>query len=131
VSWEAETLARQLGQLGRDLDTEVGVLGRLEEEAVEAEGQYRRLDEEHSDRVAQEFLQCSGAVEVRKMQARLKAVPARLLAEEAWLEWSRCKARLRVQQASIAALGRRIDIGRSLLSREKVQLGLLASGVEP
>jgi hypothetical protein len=130
TSFDAETLAQQLAQLGRDLQSYTAILGNLEEQAVEAEGFYRRLDEEHQDRVAQEFLNGTGAVESRKMQARLKAVPARLIAEDAWLEWRRAGAKLKTQQASLNALNRRIDIGRSLLSRERALLSLQGSGVD-
>lgn len=126
--YDAEVLSRQLAQLGRDLDTEVKYLGQLDDAAVEAEGEYRRLDEEHGDRIAQEFLNADGAVETRKMTARLKAVPARLLAQDAWLEWNRAKAKLRTQQASIQALHRRIEIGRSMLSREKALISLSGVG---
>lgn len=127
-AYDAEVLSRQLSQLGRDLDTEVKILGELDDAAVEAEGEYRKLDEEHGDRVAQEFINAEGAVEMRKMKARLKAVPARLLAEEAWLDWNRAKAKLRTQQASIQALHRRIEIGRSMLSREKALISLAGVG---
>ena len=128
MSWDADLLARQLAQLGRDLDTYVTDLGRLDETCVEAEGLFRRLDEEHNDRVAEEFLKLEGSVEARKMQARLKAIPARLLAEDAWLDWNRSKAKLRTQQASIQALHRRVEIGRSMLSREKALMSISGMG---
>lgn len=127
-SWDAEVLARQLAQLGRDLDDEVRHLGELDMRCVEAEGEFRRLDDEHGDRVAQEFLNAEGAVETRKMIARLKAVPARLDAGEAWLEWNKYRAQLRTQQASIQALHRRVEIGRSMLSREKALISLTGTG---
>lgn len=128
-AFDAEVLVNQLAQLGRDLQSEVKQLGMLEEAAVEAEGEYRRLDAEHDDRIAQEFLDCdTGAVEHRKMVARLKAVPARLIAEDAWLEWGRAKARLRTQQANLQALHRRVEIGRSMLSREKTLISLAGTG---
>lgn len=128
TSWDAEVLTRQLAQLGRDLDDEVHRLGELDMQCVEAEGEFRRLDDEHGDRVAQEFLNAEGAVETRKMIARLKAVPARLDAADAWLEWNRAKARMRTQQASIQALHRRVEIGRSMLSREKALISLSGVG---
>lgn len=127
-AYNAEVLTQQLSQLGRDLDTEVNYLGVLDLAAVEAEGEFRRLDEEHGDRVAEEFLKADGAVETRKMIARLKAVPARLIAQDAWLDWNRSKAKLRTQQASIAALHRRVEIGRSMLSREKALISLAGVG---
>lgn len=128
MSFEAEVLVQQLAALGRDLQLEVQLLGELDEAAVDAEGVYRRLDEEHQDRVAEEFLRLEGAVEHRKMAARLKAVPARLVAEDAWLAWNRARARLRTQQASLQALHRRVEIGRSLLSREKTMITLAGMG---
>lgn len=127
-SWEAETLVRQLSALGRDLDSEVGVLGELDMTSVEAEGEFRRLDEEHGDTFAQEFLHAEGTVDTRKNIARLKAVPARLIAQDAWLDWNRAKSKLRTQQASIAAMHRRIEIGRSMLSREKTLLSISGTG---
>jgi ribonucleoside-triphosphate reductase (thioredoxin) len=130
VSFDAETLAQQLGQLGRDLSQEVIHLGLLEEDAVDCEGEYHRLDEEHKDREAQEFLHAEGTVDTRRNIARIKAIPARLLAQDAWLEWKRASARLRTQQANLNALHKRIEIGRSLLSREKALIGLTNSGVE-
>ena len=129
-NWDAELLVTQLSDLGRALDKEVKHLGVLDEKAVDAEGDYRRLDEEHQDRMAEEFLKLEGSVEARKMQARLKARPARLVAEDAWLEWKRASAKLRTQQASIQAIHRRIEIGRSMLSREKTLIGLMNSGVD-
>jgi hypothetical protein len=124
MSFDANVLVMQLSQLGRDLDAFVGTLGELDEAAVEAEGEYRRLDEEYQDRFAEVFLNLSGSVEQRKMEARLKAKPARLIAGDAWLDWNRAKAKLRTHQASIQALHRRVEIGRSMLSREKALLDL-------
>lgn len=128
MSWDAELLVRQLSQLGRDLDAEVTILGQLDEHAVEAESEFRRLDEEYNDRFAEEFLNLEGPVEQRKMQARLKAKPARLISEEAWLIWNLSKAKLRTQQASIQALHRRVEIGRSMLSREKALISIAGTG---
>lgn len=122
--FEANILVENLGQLGRDLDSYVATLGELDERAVDLEGTYRHLDEEYNDRFAEEFLNLQGSVEQRKMQARLKAKPARLIAGDAWLEWNKARAKLRTHQASISALHRRIEIGRSMLSREKTLMEL-------
>lgn len=122
--FEANILVENLGQLGRDLDSYVATLGELDERAVDLEGTYRFLDEEYNDRFAEEFLNLQGSVEQRKMQARLKAKPARLIAGDAWLEWNKARAKLRTHQASISALHRRIEIGRSMLSREKTLMEL-------
>lgn len=122
--FEAQVLADQLARLGRDLQDEVMRLGELEETATEAQGEYRRLKEEHEDRLAEEFLRLEGTAEVRRNGARLKAIPARLLSQDAWLEWDRAKGKVNMQQANLSAIGKRIEIGRSLLSREKALLSL-------
>lgn len=123
-AFDAQVLADQLARLGRDLQDYVTVLGDLEERAVDHEGDYRRLDAEYEDAFAHALLASEGSVEMRKAHARLKSVPARLITQDAWLEWNKCKARLRTQQASLSALHKRIEIGRSLLSREKALLSL-------
>lgn len=125
---DANVLVSQLGQLGRDLDDEVTRLGQLEETSVDAECDYRSLDEEYGDRTAEAFLAAEGAVETRKASARLKAVPARLIREDAYREWQHAKARVRTQQASIQALHRRVEIGRSMLSREKTLMSISEIG---
>lgn len=127
-SFDAEVLVRQLSQLGRDLQDEVARLGELEDAAVTAEGDYRRLDEEHEDAVASAFLAAEGAAETRRNTARLKGVPSRLIAQDAWLDWKRAGARVHTQQANLQALHRRCEIGRSLLSREKSLLSLSGIG---
>ena len=124
-SFDAETLARQLAALGRDLQDEVIRLGELEEEAVEAEGKYRQLDEAYEDALAKGMLDSDrGSAEARKAEARLGVTSYRLEAHVAYLEWGRAKGRLRTQQASLTALHKRIEVGRSLLSREKALLSL-------
>lgn len=127
--FDGELLARQLAQLGRDLDEEVKHLGELEEEAVDAEGLYRERESAHDDELDKCFLEASGSsVEVRKAQARVLTSSWRSEAGEAFLEWQRAKARVRTQQANLAALHRRCEIGRSLLSREKALISLAGVG---
>jgi hypothetical protein len=126
--YEAEVLSQQLRRLGADLEREVIVLGELEEHCVEVEGEYRRLQEEYEDGLAHAFVHGDGSVEKRKAEARLKCVPARLLAQEAAVDWGRVKAEVRTQQASLQALHRRIEVGRSLLSREKALISLAGTG---
>jgi hypothetical protein len=124
MSYDANVLVEQLRALGRDLDHEVVQLGKFEEECVDFEWDYRRLDNEWNDRMDEAFIVASGSVEQRKAEARIKAVPARLLKEDAYREWQHAKARVRTQQASLNALHRRVEIGRSLLSREKTLMDL-------
>lgn len=128
MSYDAETLASQLATLGRDLQDEVKILGRLEESCVDAEGNYRYLQEQYEDEVARAFIRLSGAVEARKMSARLECIPAREKAGEAYVTWGKLKGQLRTQQASLQALHRRIEVGRSLLSREKALITLGGEG---
>jgi hypothetical protein len=130
VTWSTELLAQQLAQLGRDLEDEVRKLGALDEQAVEAEGKYRKLEALHEDALAQSYISSEGKnAEERKAQARLACVATREVMEDALLEWNRLKGQLRFQQASLSALHRRVEVGRSLLSREKVLVGLGESGL--
>jgi hypothetical protein len=125
ASYDAEILARQLGELGRDLQDEITELGRLEEAAVDAEAQYRRLQDEHEDAIASAFLAASGSnAEARKAEARLACQESRAAADRAWKDWSLLRGQLRTQQASLQAMHRRVEIGRSLLSREKALISL-------
>jgi hypothetical protein len=129
MSFDANALVNQLSQLGRDLDTYVGELGRLEHEKVNFEAEYRRLLEEHEDALAEAFLAAAGQpVETRKCIARLKCVPSRLIRDDAKKDWQHSEARVRTQFASISALHRRIEIGRSMLSREKTLMSISEIG---
>jgi hypothetical protein len=121
---DGNELVRQLGQLGRDLDEYVTTLGTLEETGVDAECDYRVLAEEHDDALAQNFLSATGIQKEREATARLKAVPSRLVRDDAYRDWKHAQAKVRTQQASIQALHRRIEIGRSMLSREKALMEL-------
>lgn len=125
MSFDAAVLAQQLAQLGQDLTAEVTRLGRLEEACVEAEGTYRQLQEAYEDALASAFLRAQGSnAEARKADARLQSADRRIAVEAAWKAWSVLKAQVRTQQASLQALHRRCEIGRSLLSREKIQARL-------
>lgn len=126
--FEGEVLVTQLAQLGRDLDGMVKHLGELDDYATEREGEYRYALEEHEDRLAEAFLAAEGSVDARKCTARLKCTATRVIAGEAALEWNRAKSRLRTHQASIQALHRRIEIGRSMLSREKALMTISEIG---
>ncbi len=122
--YEAEVLARQLSQLGRDLQDGVAHLGELEEQAVDCEGDYRHLEAEYDDGIDRAFLIAEGSVEARRAQSRIKCHPARLIMLDASLEWGRAKARVRMQNANLSAIGKRIEVGRSLLARERSLLSL-------
>ena len=101
----------------------------MEDAAVTAEGSYRHYKEMLEDAMAAAFLNAEGSVEQRKARARLQCIEARVLMEQANLDWDKKKAALRTQYASLQALHRRIEVGRSLLSREKALVGLELSGI--
>src|SRR5216684_1481656 len=124
-SFDAETLARQLAQLGRDLDAEVLVLGELEEAAADAEGEYRHRDALYEDTLATCLLKSlQGSAEARKADARLQCIGPRAEMQQAYKDWGKAKAKVRTQQANLSAIHKRIEVGRSLLSREKALLSL-------
>lgn len=123
--FETETLLRQLSELGRELDKQVDKLGDLDMIATGLGCHYQALRESHEDNVAEQFLGlAAGSIEAKKMSARLKCVPSRLVAQEANLEWEKAKSRVRTQQAAVKAIHTRIEIGRSLLSTEKTRMDL-------
>lgn len=129
TSFDAETLARQLSQLGRDLQEEVTELADLEEQSVDAEGKYRTYDALYEDALASCLLRSGqGSAEARKAEARLQCIDPRLIAQQAYTEWGHAKARVRSQQANLTALHKRVEIGRSLLSREKALISLAGTG---
>jgi len=125
LMFDAETLLRQLAELGRQLDQQVDRLGELDMLATGLGCEWNRLREEHEDNLADAFVNGpDGGVEARKMMARLKCRPSRLIAQEASLEHEQAKSRLRTQQAVVKAISTRIEIGRSLLSTEKTRMDL-------
>ncbi len=122
---DATTLLSQLAELGRQLDKEVDHMGELDMLATGLGCEYQRLREEHEDACAETFLGLAdGGVEAKKMAARLKCIPSRIIAQDANLQWELAKSRLRTQQAAVRAITTRIEIGRSLLSHEKALMGL-------
>lgn len=127
-SFDAEVLAGQLAALGRDLQDAVTELGNLEEQAVNAEGHYRAREYAYNEAMDKAFLAFDGSVEVRKAQARVTNGSYWLDSQDAYLDWARAKAAVRTQNASISAISKRIEIGRSLLSREKALLSLSGIG---
>lgn len=127
-SYDAETLARQLAQLGLDLDREVEILRDLEHDAVSAEWRYRKLLDVHKDDLARKFMNAEGSVDKRNNIARLECIASREIAEEAWKQWQDGRADVWTQKENLSALHERISIGRSLLSREKALMSLAGTG---
>ena len=107
---DGEVVIRQLGQLGRDLETEITLLAELEEIAVEAEGDYRRD-------FAISYRNATGTMEDRKQWATFET-------EVLWRTWGKASAAVRRQRESLKALYARIDIGRTMASREKALAAL-------
>lgn len=130
MSIEASLLAQQLGNLGRDLDSETHLLSVFEDRAVTLEGQYERLKEEYKDDLAKAFLEADGAVDTRNNKARLACIDSRSKMLDVLEEFNHAKALVRMQNANIGALKVRIDIGRSLLSHEKSLHSLAISGID-
>jgi hypothetical protein len=123
--FETNVLLTQLAELGRELDKQVDKLGDLDMIATGLGCHYQALREAYEDAVADAFLKApTGGVEAKKMEARLKCVPSRLVAQEANLEWEKAKSRVRTQQAVIKVLHTRVEIGRSLLSTEKTRMDI-------
>jgi hypothetical protein len=116
---DGEILASQLSQLGRQLDDATAKLGELDVLATSAGIEAARLKEEYENVFAAAFLSAEGAIETRKMIARCHCVSTQDKAQDAAAGWERAKSKVRNQQAMVRAINSRIDIGRSLLSREK------------
>lgn len=108
--YSGEDIVKQLGQLGLDLSAEIGRLGDYESAAVEAEGEFRKA-------YAEAYRDASGTLEDRKQQAILKTA-------KPWREWGLAAAVVRRQRESLKALHARIDIGRTMASREKALAAL-------
>jgi len=116
---DGDVLAKQLGDLGRQLDNATEELARLDILATAAGITAADKKELYEDHIAEAFVKLEGSVEVRKAQARLCTGSYRMDWQRASADWETAKAKVRNQQAMVRAINARIDIGRSLLSREK------------
>lgn len=122
---DGDTLARQLGELGRQLDEATGKLADLDLLATAKGIEAARVKEEYEDFLARAYRDADGSVETRKTEARLNCLEARKVSHEASAAAEIAKAEVRNQQSIIRTLERRIDIGRSLLSREKSLMAIM------
>ncbi|GAA3958370.1 hypothetical protein GCM10023085_46000 [Actinomadura viridis] len=111
------TIAEQLGKLGVDLDKAKDDLGRLENEAIEAEGAFRV-------KYSKIFRGAAGSVEDRKQIAIFEC-------DEEWRIWGKAAALVRLQKEHIRALHARIDVGRTLASTARAEASLAQSGWSP
>jgi hypothetical protein len=105
-----DLVMRQLGDLGRELGAEIDTLATLEELAVDAEGDYRRD-------FAISYRNATGTLEDRKQWATFDN-------DVQWRTWGKAAAAVRRQRESLKALHARIDIGRTMASREKALAAL-------
>jgi len=121
-------LASQLSALARDLQAEVDLLGELEEVAVDADAESRRLAEEYEDAYSRAYIGAEGAVELRKNIARLGVIGERVTAQEAKHVADKARSRVRTQRESLNVLHKRVDVGRSLLARERALVSLAGMG---
>jgi hypothetical protein len=124
MTFDPETLARQLARLGQDLQDEVKALAVLEDICTELESAYRVRKNQLETATDRAFLSAEGSIDMRKATARLAVLAEQKQMEEAYLAWGKAKNAVSVQHASLRALNERVDIGRSLLSREKSLLAL-------
>lgn len=113
---EGERLIQHLGQLGRDLTREIGRLGEAEEDAVAAEAEFRV-------EYAKAYDNATGNMETCKQQAIAAT-------NDLWRSWQQKAILVRIQRESLKALHARIDIGRTMASREKALAALAGHGGE-
>lgn len=112
---DPQTIAHQLGELGRELDKAVRELAEFEETGVDAEGDYKAA-------FARAFREGTGSVEDRKQQAIEDC-------DQLWRIWGKAAAAVRMQKEHVKALHARIDVGRTLASTIRAELSLVHSGV--
>ena len=122
---DGDVLAAQLAQLGKQLDEATLKLAELDVFATAKGIDAADKKERYEDALGEAFRGFEGAVEARKIDARLRCKPERWTAQDAAADWERAKSAVRNQQAMVRAINARIDIGRSLLSREKSLAGLM------
>ncbi len=113
---EGEKIIEHLGQLGRDLGDEIAQLGTYERDAVAKEGQFR------AD-YARAYDKATGNMETCKQQAIAET-------DDQWRAWQQAAILVRIQRESLRALHARIDIGRTMASREKSLMALAGHGGE-
>lgn len=116
---DGDVLAHQLAELGRQLDDATTKLAELDILATAKSIEAARAKEEYEDALAIAYRDADGPVEARKTEARLMCIGERKVAHGASASCELAKADVRNQQAMVRAINARIDIGRSLLSREK------------
>ena len=116
---DGDVLARQLGELGRQLDDATEELAKLDILATGAGIKAANAKEVYEDRLAEAFIAAEGSVETRKASARLCCMSYGIDARAAAADWEKAKSQVRNQQALMRTISMRIEIGRSLLSREK------------
>lgn len=99
-----------LAQIARQLDGAVRELRELDESAVRAKSQYEVS-------FAHAFLSADGAMDSRRQTAVLAASDVKLEAEL-------LESRVRAQRSLVRALETRIEVGRTLASTLRAEIGL-------
>lgn len=110
-------IARQLARLARQLDDLVSEVGDAERQAVNTREDYTRA-------YARTFLECSGAMDLRRQETLLATSDERLAAELAETHVKGLKRRAE-------SIRLRIEIGRSLGAAVRAEAGLAGSGATP
>lgn len=110
-------IAEQLGQLGVDLDKAVKHMGELEDIAVDSEGDFKA-------KYSKVFRESAGSIKDREQIAFTEC-------ETEWRIWGKAAAAVRLQKEHIRALHARIDVGRTLASNVRAEVGLARTGIHP
>jgi hypothetical protein len=112
-----QTVVNQLADLSRELDKAVAKLGELDATRIAAEGDYKIA-------YSRAFRNASGPVEDRKQQATEAC-------DALWRTWSLAESTVYVHKAHLRALHARVDVGRSIFSAHKTEVGLAQMGGAP
>lgn len=110
-------IAEQLLRLSTDLDNAIKTLGDLEATAVDAEGEFKV-------KYSRAFRNATGSVEDRKQFAIEECATE-------WHTWGLAASAARLQRDHLKALHTRIDVGRTLASNVRAEVGLARTGVTP
>ncbi|WP_304455917.1 hypothetical protein [Nocardiopsis sp. YSL2] len=114
---ETQIVVDNLAVLSRELDKAVAKLGELDAVRIAAEGDYKLA-------YSRAFRNASGSVEDRKQQATETC-------DALWRTWSLAESTVAVQKAHLRALHARVDVGRSIFSARKTEVGLAQMGGAP
>ena len=89
---DGDVLAAQLAQLGKQLDEATVKLAELDVLATGRVLKLRTRKNEYEDALGEAFRDAEGAVEARKIDARLRCKHERWTAQDAAAAWERAKS---------------------------------------